>query len=333
MKPLTKETLASIEKTGCVVSLFSGFGANTIGYEWAGFRVALAVDKNNDVTTIYQKNFPDIPVLKQDIMQIHGQTIADQYQLPEIDILDAAMPHQWAGRPVKLSTSLMLDVLRLTREWRPKVVVITMDKRWYMGKWRIMMNEIAEWFMDIDYYPDIEVLNGRFYEVPQDQERTVLIATRKDLFFKPVFPEAVNRLVTTKDVIGDLVDVPVDVRTNPLRKNYASQYFYPGITENQIEDMIDTLPFRIQSQLYVRDRWNAPYYELKRHLTRPIHPTKDRILSIWEAMRLQYFPDDFILSPNLSLNWQKIAGATSPQLIKHIATTIKTELLELPKTK
>lgn len=53
-----------------VVSLFCGIGGLDLGFQSAGFEVAIALDDNPKVLELYQNNFPDTTVLCKDIGEI-----------------------------------------------------------------------------------------------------------------------------------------------------------------------------------------------------------------------------------------------------------------------
>jgi len=57
-----------------------------------------------------------------------------------------------------------------------------------------------------------------------------------------------------------------------------------------------------------------------------VHPDGTRRLSIFEAMRLQGFPSDFVLEGNLSEQVEQVSDAVPPPVAVSIATAIKRSL-------
>ncbi|PLS19730.1 hypothetical protein CVD28_04780 [Bacillus sp. M6-12] len=335
MKQLLMREVREIPKTKSVISLFSGYGGNTIGYNLAGFDVKVAVDFHKEVRKVYEYNHKNTIFVHKDIKHVKGEELLNLigYEKEEIDILDASPPSNLFSKSRKLSfdqrtDSLILEIARLIEEIMPKVFVISNEKKLTTGKSRLFLNEMIELLKELGYKVDFELLNARYYGVAQDKETLFIIGVRNDLKVKPVFPEAIGKTVTTRDVLEDLLHIPMDFKTNPSREEYIMKYFRPGCTEEDIEDIMEAHELKVQGANYKRDRWEEPFYALKKNFTRPIHPEMDRVLSMWEAMRIQSFPDDFILSSNPSLNWQKICSSISPNIIKHIATTINKEILE-----
>lgn len=322
-------------KKRTVISLCSGFGANTIGYQLANLDVKIAVDNNKEVCKVYELNHTNTVFINEDIRNLKGDDLLSRigYEKEEIDILDASPPSNLHSKSLKLTyeqriDSLLIEVARLIEEIKPKIFVISNEKRLATGKSRLFLNEIVELLREIGYKVDFELLNARYYDVAQDNERLFLIGIRNDLKVKPIFPESIGKTISTRDVLEDLLHVPIDFKTNSSREAYITKYFRPGCTEEDIEDIMEANELRVQGANYKRDRWEEPFYALKKSYTRPIHPKMDRVLSILEAMRIQSYPDDFILSNNPSFNWQKICSSNPPNLIKHIATTLDKEILE-----
>ncbi len=63
-----------------VVSLFCGVGGLDLGFQSAGFEIALAIDNNPKVLELYRLNFPDTTVLCRDIGNITAAEIREIIQ-------------------------------------------------------------------------------------------------------------------------------------------------------------------------------------------------------------------------------------------------------------
>ena len=107
------------------------------------------------------------------------------------------------------------------------------------------------------------------------------------------------------------------------------KYFHAGTTQMDVKNIIEEqkLDHIFESNFY-RDRWKKPYYTIRQHHTRPFHPIADRYMSIWEAKRIQTFPDDFILEDSPVKNWERIGRAVPPNLMKKISENIQKKILD-----
>ena len=79
-----------------VISTFSGCGGSSLGYEWAGGKVLLAVENDDNAVRTYRTNFPGTPVYHGNIKDLG---VADCCRLArvrpgELDILDGSPPCQ-----------------------------------------------------------------------------------------------------------------------------------------------------------------------------------------------------------------------------------------------
>ncbi|GAX45637.1 DNA-cytosine methyltransferase [Tolypothrix sp. NIES-4075] len=67
------------------VSLFSGVGGFDLGFNAAGFEIAIAIDNNPIALATYQHNFPHATVLCKDIREVTGEEIRACIQTKYVD--------------------------------------------------------------------------------------------------------------------------------------------------------------------------------------------------------------------------------------------------------
>lgn len=136
------------QKRFTVISTFSGGGGSSIGYKLAGGDVLLANEFVEVAAETYKLNFPDTPVLINDIKNLTGQDFLDaagvkQY---ELDVLDGSPPCHPADTIINTNRGLIeiqsveeLDLV-LTHLGRYRTVTGT-TKTEYVGKmYRIHTN-------------------------------------------------------------------------------------------------------------------------------------------------------------------------------------------------
>lgn len=336
-----------------VVSLFSGCGGSSLGYELAGFNVKLALEFIPNASEVYKLNHPNTIMLEKDIRDTTGQEILDKINMNigEIDILDGSPPccdfsingkreAGWGKVKHYSSTKQRVDDLffeyaRLVKELRPKVFVAENTKGITLGKAGSVLYQVVETLEGLGYKVKYQVLDAEYFNVPQKRERLFIIGVRNDLGIEPSFPTPEMpimgkrpKVITTKEAIEDLIDCGTDQPESSTRLEYMKKYFHAGCTSKDIQRIAKENNLKVFEQSFRRDKWNEPYYTIKQHHTRPLHPMVDRVMSIDEAKRIQTFPDDFILPHSPVQNWERIGRAVPPNLMKAIAENIKKTILD-----
>lgn len=333
-----------------VVSLFSGCGGSSLGYKLAGFNVKCALEFIPKAVETYKANFPDTPVITEDIRTVCGDDILSITGLKkgEIDILDGSPPccafsmsgareKNW-GKTVRYSGTkqrtddLFFEYARLVAELMPKVFVAENTKGLTLGKAKEVLETIISTLQDIGYVVKYSVLNAADYGVPQNRERTIIIGVRADICSKysisPCFPEKFDYTVSTKEAIEDLIDIEPDVVSNNNDDKMMKEYFHSLCTRSDVSRICKEKGLRLFQQKYPRDKWYEPYRTILQSHDRPFHPIVDRRMSIYEAKRLQSFPDDFILPHSPRQNWERIGRSVPPLFMKAISSTIKEKILD-----
>ena len=311
------------------VILFNGIGGNAIGYSLANINTKVVVSQNKVANRIFRKNFDNTPIIEKAINDIEGLEILYKSELNryDIDIMDITPRFDTNIKNYlkqKEFMSVFKEITRLVYETMPKVLIFFDDKSITKGINRIVLNQMVEMLSEINYCVEFELMDIKYYDVPQDKEVLAMIGIRKDFEIKPTFPEMSINCISTKDAIGDLVNTEIDLKTNPLKIKLLQKYFKSGCTPKDIKDIIKKYNPNIPSNLnFRRDKWEEPFVSLSKSENRLFHPIVDRVLGIKEAMRLQTFPDDYLLSFNPTLNWKEVCSSIPPKLVYNIARELK----------
>lgn len=311
----------SEEKRFQVAVLCSGIGGSVLGYQMAKMNVCCAIDNSSKANTIFRENFQDIPILEKSIELLTEKDFIN-VQDKELDVLDIYIPVRYMQEPIKDKESFLAHILKIMFRLKPKVVVFHTQGRYTKGKGLLMVNELVSFIKAFGYIVHMETLKASNYGVPQERYWTYTVGVRSDIGIKPVFPEAMETEITTKEVIEDLIDRESDVPISPTRLELAEKHFKPGSTYSEVKEIIDQLELSAHPAFYKRDRWEEPYHALLNSSTRPVHPTKNRLLSIVEGKRLQGFHDTYKCN-----DWKELCSSPHPTLIKHVAESIKQGIL------
>src|SRR5690625_2356118 len=149
---------------------------------------------------------------------LHGDiTKIDEKDIPNHDILTAGTPCQSfsvAGKRKGFDDTrgtLFFDVARVAKEKQPKVVWIENVKGLVNHDKGNTLDTMIQTLNDIGYVIDFEVLNSKYFGVPQNRERIFIVAIREDLIEAEPFSEEATTGQTVvprgKRRIGEWADV------------------------------------------------------------------------------------------------------------------------------
>lgn len=98
---------ASSQKKFKVVSTFAGGGGSSTGYRLAGADILAVNEFVEEARVTYKENYPDTPILPDDIKQLSGKDFLELTGLKkgELDILDGSPPCSAFSVAGKLSHS------------------------------------------------------------------------------------------------------------------------------------------------------------------------------------------------------------------------------------
>lgn len=239
-EPYTVEDVkkASAQNKFTVISCFAGGGGSSTGYRLAGGKILLINEFVEEAISSYKKNYPDTPVLVDDIKKYKGEDFLKMAKVKpgELDILDGSPPCSafsvagkrekgWDqtktysdGKTVENIEDLFLEFIRVAKVIKPKVIVAENVKGITFGEAIKKLNEFIKSFEDIGYYVTYRVLNAADYGTPQARERTIFICVREDvadaiglsfLNLSNIFPDKTyTKHVSVRDGIEGVVNDP-----------------------------------------------------------------------------------------------------------------------------
>ncbi len=204
-----------------VISLFSGAGGLDIGFERAGFSIAVAVESDTACCETLRTNRPNLPIINKDISTVSSREILNSANLKplEVALVIGGPPCQSfsiAGLRKGLDDErgrLLFEFVRIVRETLPFGFVLENVKglmSWDSGRaLRLLVDELEK---PIDYKGNRytykvakpTVLNTIDYGVPQFRERLILVGNRGGLNFDYPMPIPISERKTVWDAISGL---------------------------------------------------------------------------------------------------------------------------------
>lgn len=342
------------------VDLFSGPGGMSLGFKWAGYKVAAAVELDPHVAMTYRKNHPGTEVLEKSAKDVTADEIHEICGTP--DIVIGGPPCQgfsWANTQTRSvhhpGSAASWHFVRLIEEIQPKAFVMeNVD-----GFTRIDGGNVLDQFMarfeQVGYSVHHIRLNSERFGVPQRRDRVFFVGTHSQT---AITPSPVSVKHTVRDAISDLPSIPPGSRGleptdygGPAASDYqawaraGSKTLHNHVTTQSKEYMVQrfrhvpeggnwrSIPedlmsnyadlSNVHSLIYRRLKWNdraTTVTNVRKSVT--IHPRDHRIISVREAARLQSFPDTYRFHGGLMHAQQQVADAVPPLMAKAVGECV-----------
>lgn len=163
-----------------ICSLFSGIGGIETGFlkVFKNAEIVFSSEIDQKTAKAYELWFNHKPY--GDITQINEKDI------PEHDVLVGGFPCQAfsvAGKRLGFEDArgtLFFDVARIIKEKQPKIFVLENVKGLLSHDEGKTFSTIVSILSDLDYLVDFEIMNSKFFGVPQNRERIVIIGIKKN---------------------------------------------------------------------------------------------------------------------------------------------------------
>lgn len=321
-----------------LLSLFCGAGGLDQGFEDAGYKVGLALDRKQDSVDSYNFNRPLAAVAKkQDLSEITVAALDEIYGSrfdptgviggppcqsfsqanvnQRIGDLRSALPVTFADLVVKLNARSPVEFFVMEN-----VVGLTLKKH-------IATLEAVEAKLKPYFHVERYILNAKNHGVPQSRARLFLIGVNRRKHPLPVklaIPvQAIRTVRQTIEGLGEPlhfrcgVDMSEAAHPNHWCMAPKSPKFHQ---EGGVKPGVKGRSFKMLS-------WDEPSIAVAYgHREVHVHPSGRRRLSIYEAMLLQGFPPAYRLLGTLSSQIDQVSEAVPPPLAEAVASALKLAL-------
>ena len=318
-----------------MASLFAGIGGIDYGFEFAGIQPVWANEIDKYCAVTFTANHKNIKLIVDDICNIKGKDI------PKVDILAGGFPCQpfsIAGYRKGFEDdrgNMFFQIMRLVDEMadsknKPRVIFLENVKNLKTHDKGHTFDVIKERLEEHGYYVTEKVLNTCEYgNLPQNRERIFIVGflNKKDYDnFK--WP---NKIALTK-TIDKVVDWDAEVDKKYL---YGSEKKCYDLLKENITEKNTIYQYR---RVYVRANKGGVCPTLTANMGMGGHnvpliinnQNKIRKLLPIECLKLQGFPDDFIIPSELcdSRVYKQAGNAVSVNVVKRVASNIKQAMEE-----
>ena len=331
------------------VDFFCSAGGVSCGFKQAGIDVLGGIDIDLACQTTYEKNI-NAKYLCADVSSLPKEKVGETFGINrnQDDLLFVGCsPCQYysnikTDKTKSNQTRLLLaDFQEFVDYYRPGFVFIEnvpgLDR-----KQESPLGQFKNFLTNSGYVFEDSVLNAKYFGVPQNRRRYVLIANR--LGKEILLPKGnKNEIKTVKQAIGDYkVFPPIRSGTKDestfmhssasldklnLRRIQSTPHNGGGRLDwNSIDLQVDCYTrHKGHTDVYGRMFWGKPSPTITTRFVslsngRYGHPEQDRAISLREGATLQSFPSDyFFYSENQGTIAKMIGNAVPPLLAKAIA--------------
>lgn len=163
-----------------ICSLFSGIGGIETGFlkVFKNAEIVFSSEIDQKTANAYELWFKHKP---------HGDiTQVNEKEIPDHDILVGGFPCQAfsvAGKRLGFEDArgtLFFDVARIIKEKQPKMFVLENVKGLLSHDTGKTFSTIISILSDLDYLVDFDIMNSKYFNVPQNRERIVILGIKKN---------------------------------------------------------------------------------------------------------------------------------------------------------
>lgn len=250
-----------------VLSLFANIGVAEAYLSEIGVNVVLANELIERRAALYSQIYPETTMICGDITspQTYSEVMTEA-KSRGIDIILATPPCQGISRAGKqykddVRNLLILPVIELIKDVKPKYVFIENVPQFVetyitVDNSDVLITDYIDSELSGNYSISTNIIDTKFYGVPQTRQRAILLLTRNDQQKKWVIPAPDPFVVSLADAIGDLPSLDPfvkDISTEELlemfpdyntkveaAKKISPWHFPPTHVKRQVITMIHT---------------------------------------------------------------------------------------------
>lgn len=325
------------------VDFFCSAGGVTCGFKQAGINILGGIDIDPACELTYKTN-NNAEYLCADVSHLDKRVIAQTFKIKKNQdnlIFVGCSPCQYysnikTDKTKSEETRLLLeDFQEFVEYYKPGYVFIEnvpglkRDMESPLGKFKTFLTENG-------YVFDENIINAKYFGVPQNRRRYILIATRlKEKISLP--KENRNAIKTVRDAIGDYSKfypilsghkdkspfIHTSADLSEINKKRLSQVPLNGGNRESWDDELQLECYKNHeghTDVYGRMHWDKPSPTITTRFCsisngRYGHPEQLRAISLREGAMLQSFPEDYIFySESQGIIAKMIGNAVPPNL-------------------
>lgn len=343
-----------------VIDLFAGVGGLSLGFEMAGFEVALANEFDPSIAEAYKKNRPGTKMIVEDITKLPVDETFGPYEGKVTAVIGGPPCQGFSQKGSRKSINdprnfLFRYYFEVVKRVKPKYFVIENVPNLLTTEGGYFKDEIVELFSGIGYAVSCGVLCAADFGVPQDRHRTCILG--KLGAAEPVSLPKPNGVHTTVwDAISDLSYLESGEGAEEQDYRGAPQSNYQRMLRAGSDELCNHIATRhskvtlerlemiapecgkemLPEEHHTKSIYSGTWCRMKKDgIAKTIttrydtpssgeftHPYLNRAITTREAARIQSFPDTFHFYGSKSSQMKQVGNAVPPLLGKAIAERI-----------
>jgi len=294
-----------------VVDLFAGCGGLSLGFEALGFKT-IGYEMDENATDTYNQNL---------LGKCNYERLSTKSKYPKAEVVIGGPPCQpfsVGGKQLGLDDSRdgFPIFIEAVKKLDPEVFLFeNVRGMLYKNKWYLI--EVIEALSALGYEISYSLLNAKYYEVPQNRERVIVVGAKS----KISFPRRKNKLITAGEALGKLAleyDSNSKFFTESMDK-YVAKYEKVSKCINPRDLYLDRPARTLTCRNIAGATGDMHRIRLK--------DGRRRRITVREAARLQSFPDWYEFQGSETHQFNQIGNAVAPYFAYALASSIKQYLL------
>ena len=214
------------------LSLFANVGIAETYLKEVGINIVVANELLEERANFYRYLYPDCLMIQGDITEKKVFDFVEvESKKRKVEFILATPPCQGmslagAKDPNDPRNYLIISAVEMVKRLKPKYVMFEnvpqqlKTKMLFKGE-VVLIPDYIKSELGQDYiFNDSQLMDTKFYGVPQQRKRAVFLLARKDLGIKWNLPEKEKHIVTLKEAIGDLPSLDPFIREKEYRNMF-----------------------------------------------------------------------------------------------------------------
>ena len=308
------------------IDLFAGIGGIRYAFESLKCKCVFSSEIDKWARQTYFENFNEMPC--GDIHAINSNDI------PDHDILCAGFPCQpfsIAGRRLGFSDTrgtLFFEIERILEDKKPRAFLLENVKGLINHNKGDTFLTIKLTLEKLGYNIHYKVINSKDFGIPQNRERVYIVGFREKVKFR--FPQHNTGMIDIHSLLEQNVE---GHQMSDMAISHIEKHYKLLVTKKTINPKNPLFATEIRpSRCVFRNDGASPCLTAKMGTggnNVPVLVDQKRKLTVRECLRLQGYPDTFIMRDNYSQSYKQIGNSVTVPVIKAIAQ----EMLKNLKTK